>query len=84
MLGYPKAALGDTEYALRDARETGQAGTLMHTLAWTSMTLSLCGNYAGANALLDELAALVTEENGKIVKKVESVFMSPADFSAMK
>jgi hypothetical protein len=25
-----------------------------------------------------------SEENGKIVKKVDSVFMSPADFSAMK
>jgi predicted ATPase len=27
MLGYPKAALGDVEYALKDARETGQATT---------------------------------------------------------
>jgi predicted ATPase len=68
MLGYPKAALGDAEYALKDARETGQAGTLMHTLLWTSITHTLCGNYAGANALLDELAALADEKGAALWK----------------
>jgi hypothetical protein len=37
MLGYPKAALADTEQALADAREIGQAATLMYALthaAW--------------------------------------------------
>jgi predicted ATPase len=68
MLGYPKAALGDAEYALKDARETGQAGTLMHTLLWTSRTHTLCGNYAGANALLDELAALADEKGAALWK----------------
>ena len=33
LLGYPEAALTDAERALRDAREIGQAATLMHALA---------------------------------------------------
>ena len=32
MLGYPEAALADTEHALKDAREIGQAATLMYAL----------------------------------------------------
>ena len=32
MLGYPEAALADAERALRDAREIGQAATLMYAL----------------------------------------------------
>ena len=32
MLGYPEAALADAEQALRDAREIGQAATLMYAL----------------------------------------------------
>ena len=32
MLGYPEAALADVEQALRDAREIGQAATLMYAL----------------------------------------------------
>ena len=32
MLGYPEAALADAEHALKDAREIGQAATLMYAL----------------------------------------------------
>ena len=32
MLGYPEAALADAEQALKDAREIGQAATLMYAL----------------------------------------------------
>ena len=32
LLGYPEAALADTEHALKDAREIGQAATLMYAL----------------------------------------------------
>ena len=32
LLGYPKAALADAEHALKDAREIGQAATLMYAL----------------------------------------------------
>jgi tetratricopeptide (TPR) repeat protein len=50
-LGYPESALADAEHALGDAREMGQAATLLLALggarAWI---LILCGNYAAASA----------------------------------
>jgi hypothetical protein len=61
-LGYAKAALADAEHALKDAREIGQASTLMYALPWASFTQTFCGNYAPANALADELVALADEK----------------------
>ena len=58
LLGYPEAALADTDRALKDAREIGQAATLMYALAITSLTHIYCGNYVAANAQVDELVAL--------------------------
>jgi predicted ATPase len=58
VLGYPEKAVADTHHALKDAREIGQAATLMVALAVTSLTHILCGNDATANALLDELIIL--------------------------
>jgi predicted ATPase len=58
MLGYPAAALADAEHALTDAREIGQAATLMYALFHASLAHIYCGNYAAANALLDELVPL--------------------------
>jgi predicted ATPase/class 3 adenylate cyclase len=74
MLGYPKAALADTEHALKDAREVGQATTLMYALAWTSITQTLCGNYAAANAQLDDLAALVDEKGAALWKPLRMMY----------
>jgi class 3 adenylate cyclase/predicted ATPase len=74
MLGYPKAALADTEHALKDAREVGQATTLMYALAWTSNTQTLCGNYAAANAQLDDLAALVDEKGAALWKPLRMMY----------
>jgi tetratricopeptide (TPR) repeat protein len=51
MLGYPDAALADAEHALEDAREIGQAATLMLALSYAGLTKSVRGNYAAANAL---------------------------------
>jgi predicted ATPase len=62
VLGYPEAALADTEKALKDAREIGQATTLMLALNCLSLTHLLCGNYATANVLADELAVLADEK----------------------
>ena len=62
MLGYPEAALADADQALKDAREIGQAATLMFALAHTSLTHIFCGNYAAANAQADELVALADEK----------------------
>jgi class 3 adenylate cyclase/predicted ATPase len=62
MLGYPEAALADRDRALKDAREIGQAATLMHALLHTSFAHILCGKYAAANAEADELVALADEK----------------------
>jgi predicted ATPase/class 3 adenylate cyclase len=74
VLGYPKAALADTEHALKDAREVGQATTLMYALAWTSNTQTLCGNYAAASAQLDDLAALVDEKGAALWKPLRMMY----------
>jgi class 3 adenylate cyclase len=62
MLGYPGAALADANDALRDAREIGQAATLMFALLHASFTHILCGRYAAANAEVDEAVALADEK----------------------
>ena len=63
LLGYPEAALRDVDDALKNAREIGQAATLMYALAVTLVTLILCGNYVAATTQFEELVAL-TEEKG--------------------
>ena len=68
MLGYPEAALIDAEHALKDAREIGQAATLMNALGLTTTTHILCGNYAAAKARSDELVALA-DEKGSAFRK---------------
>jgi predicted ATPase len=61
-LGYPEKAVADTDHALKDAREIGQAATLMLALAHASIPLTFCGDYATANALVDELNVLADEK----------------------
>ena len=61
MRGYPEAALGDAEHALQDAREIGQAATLMYALMHTSFTHMFCGAYAAATAEADEIVALADD-----------------------
>ena len=68
ILGYPEAALTDAEHALKDAREIGQAATLMYVLVLASFTHIHCGNYATANALVDEVIALA-DEKGTLIWK---------------
>jgi predicted ATPase len=60
MLGFPEAALADADQALIDAREIGQAATLMFAL--TTATTALCGNYATAARRIGELVALADEK----------------------
>jgi predicted ATPase len=62
MLGYPMAALADAEQAIGNAREIGQAATLMYALGVASFTPSFCGSYAPAKTLLDELVPLAEEK----------------------
>jgi predicted ATPase len=62
MLGYPEAAFADTSHALRDAREIGQAATLMYALVHALVVHIQCGNYPTAKAEADELVALADEK----------------------
>jgi tetratricopeptide (TPR) repeat protein len=59
---YPEAALADSDQAIRDAREIGQAATLMYALVHASFTYIHCGNYATATAVLNEVSALAGEK----------------------
>ena len=68
LLGYPEAALADAKDALDDAREIGQAGTLMYALFNTSVTPVFCRNYAAVNAQLNELFALADEKGAALWK----------------
>jgi predicted ATPase len=63
VLGFRHAALADIERALKEAREIDQAPTLMYALLVASITHVICGNYAEANAIIDELIAL-TDQTG--------------------
>ena len=58
LLGYPQAALADTEHALKVAREIGHSATLMYVLNFSIWTHVHCGNYAAASALIDEFSVL--------------------------
>jgi predicted ATPase len=62
LLGYPEAALTDTDDALKNAREMGQAATQMFALDYTTWLHVWRGNYAAANALLDEVIAVANEK----------------------
>jgi predicted ATPase len=63
LLGYPEAALRDTDAALKDAREIGQAATLMYALAHAAIPNTLCGNRATATAQVQEVLALAEEKS---------------------
>ena len=62
VLRYPEAALMDASDAVRNARETNHAATLIYALTITSLSQALCGNYAGATTQLDEAVALADEK----------------------
>ena len=70
LLGYPAASRSDAERALKNARETGQATTLMYALFRAGYNHILCGNYAAANAQVDELIALADERGAPYWKAI--------------
>ena len=65
-LGYPQAALADSEHEVKDAREIGQAATLMFALHHSALTHILCGNYAAAEAEANEVVALADEKGAML------------------
>ena len=71
-LGYPEAALAGREQALSEAREAGRAGSLMWTLAPTSLTQLISGNHTAAQAQSNELIGLA-EEIGSVFWKTDGM-----------
>jgi predicted ATPase len=67
LLGYPAASRSDAEHAVKNARETGHATTLMHALFATHVYV-YSGNYAAANASLDELISFADEKGAQYWK----------------
>ena len=74
LLGHPDAALADVGHAIEDAREFGQAATLLYALFWVSLPYFYCGNYPTAKALTDELVALADEKSA-LYWKTAAMFM---------
>jgi predicted ATPase len=68
LLGYPNLAVADADQAVRNAREIGQAATLMSALCFASLPHVFSGRYLAANALLDELVALADQKGSLIWK----------------
>jgi hypothetical protein len=69
ILGYPEAALADTEQACEHAREIGQAATLMYALVVTLLTLIHYRDNATAATQFGELVPLA-DEKGALFWKV--------------
>ncbi|MCP3471391.1 AAA family ATPase [Bradyrhizobium sp. CCGUVB1N3] len=62
LLGYPDAALASVEDSLKNAREFGQAATLMWALFYAILPHIWCGKYAVAKMQADELVVLANEK----------------------
>ena len=80
-LGYPAAARNDAERALKEARELGQAATLMYALWWASWKNIFDGTYATAQPLLDELAVLADEKDAASFWKATEIAFRGALFA---
>ena len=70
VLGYPGAALADSDRALKEAREISQAASFMFALGFSWLTDIVCGNYAAARVLADELVALADQKGALFWKAV--------------
>jgi predicted ATPase len=68
MLGYPKAALADTEQALADAHEIGQATTLMYAFFHAAWIYLLRGNYTEVQSLAERVIPLAEEKRAMLWK----------------
>ena len=74
MLGYPDAALADTEDALKSGREIGHIPTLMYALLHASIAHFYCGNYTATCADADELAGLADKVGSSLWKAAAVMF----------
>ena len=74
LLGYPDAALGDADCALKDAREIGHAATWMYALNHAAIFAHIhCGNYKAAKVELEELVALAIEKGAPFWKALATI-----------
>jgi class 3 adenylate cyclase/predicted ATPase len=64
LLGHPQSALTDAGNAIKDARDTSHAATLMYALTCTSLTHIACGNYESVRMQSDEAIALAEAKGG--------------------
>ena len=74
MLGYPDAGLADAKQALKDAREIGQAVSVMHALLYTNIVFAQCGYYAVAIAQTDEVLVQADASGALFWKAAEMCF----------
>jgi class 3 adenylate cyclase/predicted ATPase len=81
MLGYPERALADADHAIKDAREIGQAVSLMAALTLTSLSRIHCGSYVLANAQLEEVITL-SSEKGAVFWEVGGMLVQGCLFAA--
>ena len=70
ILGYPAAALADAEQGLKEAREIGQAHSIMFALGVGAWTQIFCGMCETIHPILDELVALADEKAAPYMKSV--------------
>jgi predicted ATPase len=68
LLGYPEAALADSDDALAAARGIAESPTMLFALPHALLTHILCGDYAQAQADADELAALADSKGAMLWK----------------
>jgi predicted ATPase len=66
LLGYPEAALADSDQVIRNAREIGHAATLAYALHFSTFVHNFCGNHSTATAQSDELVALAREKGSAL------------------
>jgi predicted ATPase len=67
-LAIPIWALADADRARKDAREIGQAATLMYALNVASLLHIICRNFETASTEADELIPLADEKGAKLWK----------------
>jgi predicted ATPase len=70
LLGYPEAARTDADDAISNAREMGQAATLMYAWSCASFLYTFFGNYAAAAAQAQEVVALAEEKGAPFWKAI--------------
>jgi class 3 adenylate cyclase/predicted ATPase len=74
ILGFPDAALADAHQALKDARDIGQAATLMYALSVTLFATFLCGRYTTVEMQSHEVASVADDKGAPLWKAYGTMF----------